>query len=66
MPWPPTRPRLVAIVVTAALLVAGAVAILATGASLGYFGTLLVGCTTVGTLLLIALDRTDVRTAKRG
>ena len=64
MSRPPARSRLITVTVVAALLVAGTVAILATGASLGHFGTLLVGCTTVGTLLLIALDRTDVRTTK--
>lgn len=55
--WPVQQPRLVAITVVATLLVAGLTAILVSGASVAYVGTLLVGCTTVGVVLATTLDR---------
>lgn len=45
---------------TLTLLGTGLVAIIATGASVGYVGTLLVGCVTVGTVLASVLDRRRV------
>ncbi len=64
---PDRSPRRVALVAVTVAFVAGLVAILATGANLAYFGTLMVGCAALGTVLATALDRrTDPsQTAKR-
>lgn len=51
------RPQLTALVAVVVTFVAGTVGILASGANLAHFGTLLVGCVALGTILATALDR---------
>ncbi len=58
--WPPRQPKAIAVAVVLTLLVVGLVAIAATGASVAYVGTLLVGCVTVGAFLASVLDRRRV------
>jgi hypothetical protein len=58
--WPPREPKAIAVTAVLTLLVAGLAAILITGASVAYVGTLLVGCVTVGVFLASALDRRRV------
>lgn len=58
MSWPPRRPRRVALAAVLTTFVAGLIAIVVTGAGIAHLGTLLVGCTALGTILATTLDRT--------
>jgi hypothetical protein len=55
--WPVRQPKRIAVTTVLTLFVAGLFAIVLSGASIAYVGTLLVGCTTVGVVLATTLDR---------
>ncbi|MCW3015640.1 MAG: hypothetical protein JWO02_2732 [Solirubrobacterales bacterium] len=55
--WPFEHPKRVAAIAVSIVLVAGLTAIIVTGASIAYVGTLLVGCVALGTILASFLDR---------
>lgn len=60
-----STPRGIALAAVLVAFAAGVVAIIATGASTAHLGTLLVGCTALGTILATALDRTTSGRTRR-
>ena len=66
MRWPPENPTRIALISVIVAFVAGSVAILATGASLANFGSLMMGCVALGAILATFLDRSrGAQAAKR-
>jgi len=56
-PWPPGRPKRVALATVLVVLAGGLAAIIATGSSIAHVGTLLIGCVALGTILASVFDR---------